>query len=245
MALTSSIFSDPHHQSLELVAAKSLAVGEYLTAYKLADRRCRISPLPQPHCYVLRSDAAFHLGEQGDAVLDLIQALDIAPEDLAANRPLLAWGNQEQKLQAANALVGIEHNFGILRTAVGLLQAVGQHQIASVRVWEDAVEGWIAWRGTPSASVEITDDTETIITIIEPDPDHPLSSVCQAAGFRLSRPKSQHPHSILIATAGRPGHVFLHSSSRQRGRAAPSVSRHVSDSGRPRTYRGRARLYRL
>jgi hypothetical protein len=74
----------PHHQALEVFSAKALAARDYLTAFKLADRRCRIEPPPLAHCYVLRADASFNLGDAIAARADLVDALRIVPDDLAA-----------------------------------------------------------------------------------------------------------------------------------------------------------------
>ena len=52
MADVRTIFDEPHHQSLELLAAQALAENNISTAFKLADRRCRILPLPEPHSYL-------------------------------------------------------------------------------------------------------------------------------------------------------------------------------------------------
>src|ERR1043165_9183291 len=91
MASDRTIFDEPHHQSLELLATQALAKKDIVTAFKLADRRCRVPPLPEPHCYVLRSEAAFHMGAKAWAIADLTKALQIAPDDIAANRRMLAW----------------------------------------------------------------------------------------------------------------------------------------------------------
>ena len=56
-----TIFDEPHYQSLELIAATALADGDPRAAFKFADRRCRILPVPEPHCYVLRGEASFRL----------------------------------------------------------------------------------------------------------------------------------------------------------------------------------------
>lgn len=87
-----TIFDEPHHQSLELLAAQALAAGDAVTAFKLADRRCRILPMPEAHCYLLRGDASYSLGATQAAVADLVKALDVAPDGIAANRRMLAWG---------------------------------------------------------------------------------------------------------------------------------------------------------
>ena len=46
MANERTIFDEPHYQSLEFLAAQALSKGDIPTAFKLADRRCRILPAP-------------------------------------------------------------------------------------------------------------------------------------------------------------------------------------------------------
>src|ERR1700738_1509263 len=101
MASDLTIFNDPHHQSLERGAARSLTRGDFATAHRLGDRRCRIPPRPEPHCYVLRADALFGLQERDAAVADIARVLETSPEDIAANRRMLAWGCAEQQRDAA------------------------------------------------------------------------------------------------------------------------------------------------
>ena len=58
-----TIFDEPHHQSLELLAVQALAAGDTTTAFAYADRRCRIAPPPGPQNYTLRAEALFQMGE--------------------------------------------------------------------------------------------------------------------------------------------------------------------------------------
>ncbi|MEO6779464.1 MAG: hypothetical protein ABI407_00675, partial [Bradyrhizobium sp.] len=53
----------PHHQALEIVAANALAAKDFVAAFQYADRRCRIEPAALAHCYVLRAEAAYNIGE--------------------------------------------------------------------------------------------------------------------------------------------------------------------------------------
>ena len=101
-------FGGPHHQALELLCVKALARGDLETAYRLSDRRCRIRPLAEAHCFVLRAEALYRMGERAAALADLDAAIQIAPDDLAANRRILAWGETERQIAAARTL--IEHD---------------------------------------------------------------------------------------------------------------------------------------
>jgi hypothetical protein len=71
------IFEEPHHQALELLSLQALASGDIATAFRLSDRRCRIKPLPEPHCYVLRGDALFRMGEKQAALGGIVRAIEI------------------------------------------------------------------------------------------------------------------------------------------------------------------------
>src|SRR5580704_6585442 len=100
-----TLFDDPHHHSLELLAARALAVGDAADAFKYVDRRCRISPLPGVHAYVMRAEALFRMGEKDAAIADLTRALLLVPEDIAANRRMMAWGPDQQRNEVARVLV--------------------------------------------------------------------------------------------------------------------------------------------
>src|SRR5579871_900044 len=99
-----TIFDEPHYQSLELGAARLLARGDFAAAYHFADRRCRIAPKPEPHCFVLRADALFGLQKRDAAIADIARVLTASPEDIAANRRMLEWGEGDQRRDAALAL---------------------------------------------------------------------------------------------------------------------------------------------
>ena len=100
--------------------------GRLETAYRLSDRRCRIRPLAEAHCFVLRSEALYRMGERAAAVADLETAIQIAPDDLAANRRMLAWGEAEQQIAAARTLIDRDSDARIRRRATTVLRASGQ-----------------------------------------------------------------------------------------------------------------------
>ena len=196
-----TIFDEPHHQSLELLATKALADGNTIAAFKLADRRCRILPLPEPHSYVLRSEACFQMGAKASAISDLAKALEIAPDDIAANRRMLAWATGAQQKQAARALIGQVRNFNILRQAIQVLQANGEPNVASVTVLETTIEGWAVWQDAAPLKVSISNGADVTSEIFEPDPFHPLGICGHATSFIVRRPKSTNSQSVLVSTA--------------------------------------------
>ncbi len=108
------------------MCVKALERGDIEAAYRLSDRRCRIRPLPETHCYVLRSEALYRMGERAAALADLATALQIAPDDLAANRRMLHWGGPEQQLAAARTLIEHDSDARVRRRAATVLRASGQ-----------------------------------------------------------------------------------------------------------------------
>ena len=202
MAGDRTVFDDPHHQSLELLATEALATGNVAAAFRLADRRCRILPQPEPHCYVLRAEASFQMGANAAAIADIEIALEIAPDNIAANRRMLAWADGPQQTQAAFALVGQERQFDSLRKAIQVLHDSGQRNIANVTVLEDAIEGWAVWQDEASLKLSIMNSTHNVSAMFEPDLLHPLSGYGHATSFTALRPKSANAQSILLSVAG-------------------------------------------
>ena len=111
MATERLTFDEPHYQSLELLATQALAGGDPRTAFKLADRRCRIPPEPQAHCFILRGEALHQMGAKDAATRDIETALELAPDDIAANRRMLAWGNENNKNKPQLPLSHMNDNF--------------------------------------------------------------------------------------------------------------------------------------
>lgn len=198
-----TIFDEPHHQSLEILSARALASGDVALAFRYADRRCRIPPLPEPHCFVLRAEALFRMGEKSAAIEDLDRALEIAPEDIAANRRMVAWSDGPHQRKAARALLARENDFEVIAKAIKTMRTAGEERFALVTVWDAAVEGWAAWVGEGRLDVSITGGRDTATASFDPDPFHPLSTrFLNAVGFNLARPKSHAPQSVVLAVDG-------------------------------------------
>ncbi len=177
---------------LEVLCARALESGDVEAAYRLSDRRCRIRPLPDAHCYVLRAEALHRMGERAAAVADLAMALEIAPDDIAANRRLLNWGKARQRIAAARTLISVEHDMRIVRQAIAVLRKAGQTAFSGVRVHEGSIEGWAAWQGAGLIRIAIAGETDRVETRLDADPRHPLSAeLGNAVGFHLPRPPAQ------------------------------------------------------
>jgi GT2 family glycosyltransferase len=197
-----TLFDKPHHQLLELLAARALDDGDVGSAFKFADRRCRISPEAEPHCYILRAEATYRLGARVAAITDIARALAIAPEDIVANRRMLAWADGVQKVKAAKAIICNDRDFRWLGQAVQVLKQQGQHDLARLTVLEDAIEGWAIWTGNAPLALSITNGTDEIRETVEVDPFHPLSEYGRAASFNVRRPRSNGAQIVCLATAG-------------------------------------------
>lgn len=198
-----TVFGEPHHNVLELLAAKALARNDYVRAFELSDRRCRITPVPQPHSYLLRAEASFRLGQKLYAIADLDRALELSPDDAQANRRMLAWSRGERKRKAARSLLANERDVEVLRKAIDALEDQMPEKFASIAVLEESIEGWAVWNGTSSAEVSIADQCSVVSFFIEPDPFHGLSSEHRsAAAFSVARPKSATPQSLAVSIGG-------------------------------------------
>jgi GT2 family glycosyltransferase len=181
-------FNEPHHQALEMLCARALERGDLAAAYRLSDRRCRIRPLPDSHCYVLRAEALYRMGDRRAAVADLATAIQIAPDDLAANRRLLVWGKPLQQVAAAKTLIDCERDTRILRQAIAVLRKNGQTAFAAMQVRENLIEGWAAWQGVGQICVSMAGQSDCVETLLDADVRHPLSAeLGSAVSFQLPR----------------------------------------------------------
>jgi GT2 family glycosyltransferase len=200
------ILAEPHHLALELAAARLLAAGKHRAALMVADRRCRIAPPPDARSFVLRADALFGLGDRQAALRDLAMALDIAAQDLAANRRMLAWGRGRQRAEAAIVLLAGERDAATLRAAMATLEQAGRRCFAAISVLDDQVLGWAAWPRAGTVNVTIAGSEGTVSAPIAPDPFHPLANDRRhAAAFALPRGPSRDPVTVscILAEAGR------------------------------------------
>jgi GT2 family glycosyltransferase len=211
----------PHHQVLEVLCVNALKRGDLSAAWRLADRRCRIRPAPDPHSYVLRAEALYRMGERAAAVFDLATALQIAPEDIAANRRMLVWGRPLQRVAAAKTLIDCDRDTRMLRKAIAVLRKRGQTDFAGVRVRESLIEGWAVWQGSGSIRVSVADEAECSETAFSGDMRHPLANESgNAVSFKI--PRKSTPQFVSVV---RGGHVLLTTrTTGDAGVAAPIVT---------------------
>jgi O-antigen biosynthesis protein len=197
------IFEEPHHQALELLSLQALASGDIATAFRLSDRRCRIKPLPEPHCYVLRGDALFRMGEKQAALGDIVRAIEITPNDIAANRRMLAWCDGPRQHEAAIALIAHDRDAETLLQAMAVLRGKGGAAFASAKIATDTVHGWAAWQRNGTVQVAITDECSAVTSTLGPDPSHPLAgAIGNAANFALAVPPSDRAQLVTVSFEG-------------------------------------------
>jgi O-antigen biosynthesis protein len=193
----------PHHQVLEILAAKALAGRDFVAAFKFADRRCRVDPPPLAHSYVLRAEAAYNLGDRPAALADLASALDISPHDVAATRRFFAWASGPDRDFAALNLIAHDRDIATLHAAIEVLALTGKRRLAAVSVFDGYVAGWAAWDRDDTAELSIISEDGALTSLLASDPFHPLTShSVHATSFRIPRPASAAPQMVSISLQG-------------------------------------------
>jgi GT2 family glycosyltransferase len=195
----------PHHLALEEAAFEALSKSDFAAAFMYSDRRCRLgSPVP-PYCYVLRAEAARGLGRLDIARTSLRRATDGSPADLAANRGLLVWGDDEDRLRAAEVLVARETQVRVLQKAIATLTEFGRSRHARVDISEQSISGWAVWDSDPPIEITIRTGAATETRILPPDPFHPLSSrSIRATAFEIRRPLLENAQAVTLSLCGQP-----------------------------------------
>jgi GT2 family glycosyltransferase len=198
-----AIFNEPHHQALELLSAKALASGDIASAFKLSDRRCRIAPLAEPHCFVLRADALYRMGRKEDALADILRAIEIAPDDIAANRRLMAWSDGSRREDAALTLITQDGNHDTLRQAIAVLRSPERGAFASAKLVGSTIRGWAAWPRDRTVEVAISAGRNAVASALVAEPAHPLADVLgHAANLVLPPPASDEAQLITVSCDG-------------------------------------------
>jgi O-antigen biosynthesis protein len=197
-------FGGPHHQALELLCVKALARGDIEAAYRLADRRCRIRPLAEAHCFVLRAEALYRMGERAAALADLEAAIQIAPDDLAANRRILAWGETEQQIAAARTLIDHDRDERIRRRAAIVLRANGQTVIETNAdlALPELPSPQLAPITTERDTADISADREDVaVTVIVPVYGDYVATQACLEGLMRELDKGSHHRAIVVNDA--------------------------------------------
>lgn len=183
--------AEQHPAALERAAIACLARGELDEAFRLADRRCRILPVAQARHYTLRAEIAHRSGFAAAALKDISKALVLAPDDLAANRRLMQWADDEQREAAARRLIELDRDMTVLGEAIARLKAKGAAALGAIHRVGDSITGWVVWQGRGQMSLQIENGTGAIPYPIESDPQHMLASKAEhAASFSAPFPAS-------------------------------------------------------
>ena len=139
-----------HAAALTSLAARRHSRGDSVTrcdletGLLLADRRCRVSPRPEPIDLVLRAEFLRLLGHADAASADLEAALAIDPDDLLTNRKLMAFGTPSQQKYAALQILECEHEPTMLVRALRVMPEHGLAAVARARIVDGDIHGWIA-----------------------------------------------------------------------------------------------------
>jgi GT2 family glycosyltransferase len=198
-----ALLGPDHHFVLERRAAQALTVQDFITALKYADRRCRIDPPPAAYCFVLRAEAAWRLGRRDAALDDLAEALSIDPSDIGANRRMLSWAEGNDRRAAAERLIAADDDPSLVRSAIAVLNEMGERHWAAVSVFDNHVAGWVAWRGEAHIEASLSCNNASLTSLLDPDPFHPLASrAIQATNFRLRRPPSANSQRLTLRCSG-------------------------------------------
>jgi GT2 family glycosyltransferase len=191
------------HVMLERMVAQALKAQDFLAAFKYADRRCRIGP-SAAHCFVLRAEANWKLERREEALADLAEARLIDPSDLAANRRMLAWANDDRRQTAAVNLIGRDSNKAVLRAAIEELRRTGDRHWAACSVFDNHVTGWVAWTTANTIEVSLAIENGTLTSVLEPNSFHPLAGMgVQATAFLVRRPPSRTPQTLTLTCDGK------------------------------------------
>jgi O-antigen biosynthesis protein len=229
------LFDESRHSSaLESLSLTGLSGGDAAQAFKFADRRCRISPVAGAHHYTLRGEISYRMGYFEAALQDIERALELAPDDISANRRMLAWGKQPAQIQAAQRLLAIEYDFAGVAAAIAVLQKTGQRAFGAVKWTDTTLTGWALWNRSRHARIAIESGADSRSISLTPDPRHPLAtSTANAANFSLNRPHSQTSQLVSLYAAKKLFHEarlrpnvpapFSHGAGRSGEPASPTI----------------------
>jgi len=113
------------------------------------------------------------MGDGKGAIDDITHALELAPEDIQANRRLLLWADGAAQRTAAKTLIARDPDPAVLTDAMNVLHRSGARAVASLRVFDDVIAGWTAWDGQGAIELALSGDPELKLTIA-PDASHAL-----------------------------------------------------------------------
>ncbi len=194
--------AERHFQGLETLSLQYLSAGDVGHAFKFADRRCRVLPLAKAHHYTMRGEITYRMGYIDAALADIARALELAPNDVVANRRMLAWNHKAPRIEAARRLLAIEDDFTHIAAAIAALRRVGQTNFAAFDWTENKIRGWAVWNRGQRAHITIESEGVVETKWLIPDPLHPFATEgANATSFVFDRPQSRTSQRV-VAYAG-------------------------------------------
>lgn len=195
---------EQHPAALERAALASLTRGDLDEAFRFADRRCRILPVAQARHYTLRAEIAYRSGFAAAALKDITKALELAPDDLSANRRMMQWGEDEQRTSAARRLIELDRDMNVLGEAVALLKARGETALGAIHRVGDGITGWAIWQGRGIMNLRIDNGRATTSYPVQSDPQHILAGKAEhAASFKAPFPATPMRRVVSLTLGGR------------------------------------------
>src|SRR5262249_19992857 len=164
-------------------------------------RRCRVHPIAGPGHFVLRAEAAWRLGHHQIARDALSTALEIDPHHQDANRRMLLWGEYDDKLKAARALLHLPFDLSAAAAALEPLSQGEEQMYVSAGLRGTRITGWAAWRNNTDPIVRLLWDGKSKDIRLQSDPRHPLATLLgNAVALALEWP--QGASEIALETPG-------------------------------------------
>ncbi len=186
-----------HAVALTSLAARRLSRGDSITrgdletGLLLADRRCRISPKPEPIDLVLRAEFLRRLGHPDAASADLEAALAIDPDDPLTNRKLMAFGNHSLQKNAALQILECEQEPAILMAALRMMSGHGIAAVARARIVDGDIHGWIAWHGGDQIELHVEDGDQPHTIRVTAEANHQFAAALgRGASFTIKGARS-------------------------------------------------------
>lgn len=187
---------------LELACLQALQNNDYLTAFRFADRRCRVQPRAQSHHHVLRADALYLLGHADLAMAALRRALELDPGDQQANRRVARWASGTMQVAAAERLLGSRADWVVHADAIACLKAAGRTEVVKLDVLFDRIRGWIAWSTDDVVDIAIEGFARQSLAS---QPDHPLAKKAfpHVASLDIPRRATSRDLELRLSIGGR------------------------------------------
>ncbi len=198
-----------HAAMLTRLAARRLATGDLHTGLMLADRRCRVAPLPESIDLILRAEFLLRLGYHSEALADVASALDLEPEDRIANRKQLTFGPIEHRRAAALHVIEFDREQSTLVAALQVLWHDGTTTAGQAAVVDaSSIRGWIAWSGTETLDFIIDDRHRRHAIQVVANPRHRLAAgLGHAADFVIANAEAGIGHWSGTCRAGSKLHL--------------------------------------